>query len=253
MVDIACGLALSGLRPIASSFAIFLTLKATEQIANVICYNRLPVILIGSYAGLSDSFDGASHQSINDIAIMRAMPGMNVIVPADAYELTQVMNEVMKNDNPAYIRICRNPTPLLFGKGYQFNISKINRIREGNDVTLAACGVPLAMAIEAADELERIGISAEVLNISTIKPLDIESLISSVRKTGRILTIEEHSIIGGLGSAVSETLLKYYPVKADFVGINDTFTETGAYNDLLDKYNISTKSILEKAIALTAK
>jgi transketolase len=250
MVDIASGLALSGLRPIASAFAIFLTLKATEQIANVICYNKLPVILVGSYAGLSDSFDGASHQSITDIAIMRAMPNMNVIVPADSYELVQVMSQAMKLETPLYIRICRNPTPVVLKNGYQFKFGKINRIREGSDVTLAACGIPLYMALEAADELNKMGISSDVLNISTIKPLDTESLITSVRKTGRILTIEEHSIIGGLGSAVAEALIKDYPVRTDFIGVNDTFTETGPYIDLLNKYQISTEAIVEKAVTL---
>jgi len=245
MADIASGLALCGYRPVASTFAIFLSLKATEQIANVICYNKLPVILVGSYAGLSDSFDGASHQSINDIAIMRSMPGMNVIVPADAFELTQVLREVIKQDNPSYIRICRNPTPILFGNGYQFRMNKINRIKTGRDITLAA--------LEAADELNRKGISADVLNITTIKPFDTETLISSVKKTGRIITIEEHSIIGGLGSAVAEALTKYYPVKADFIGINDTFAETGPYIELLKKYNISTEYIIRKSIAMLGK
>lgn len=253
MVDMASGMALCGLRPIASSFAVFLTLKATEQIANVICYNKLPVILVGGYAGLSDSFDGASHQSITDIAIMRSMPNLNVIVPADSIELVQALRQVIKLETPTYLRICRNPTPVLFEDGDQFIFGKIKRIQEGKDITIAACGITLSIAIEAANELNKIGISADVLNISTIKPLDIDSLVMSVRKTGRILTVEEHSIYGGMGSAVAEALMKEYPVKIDYIGINDTFAETGPYMELLKKYHISKESIIEKTIKLLAK
>lgn len=253
MVDIASGLALCGLRPIASSFAIFLTLKATEQIANVICYNKLPVILVGGYAGLSDSFDGASHQSITDIAIMRSMPNLNVIVPADAIELVQAMRQIIKLENPTYLRICRNPTPVLFEDGDPFIFGKIKRIREGKDITIAACGITLSIAIEAANELNKKGITVDILNISTIKPLDIDALVESVHKTGRILTVEEHSIYGGMSSAVAEALMKEYPVWIDYIGINDTFAETGPYMELLKKYHISKESIIEKTIKLLSK
>lgn len=253
MVDIAGGLALCGLRPIVSAFAGFLTLKATEQIANVICYNKLPVILVGGYAGLSDSFDGASHQSISDIAVMRSMPNLNVIVPADSIELASAIRQAMILKTPTYIRICRNPSPVLFENGDQFIFGKIKRIQEGKDITIAACGITLSIAIEAAFELNKKGISVEVLNISTIKPLDIDSLVMSVRKTGRILTVEEHSIIGGMGSAVSEALMKSYPVLMGFIGVTDTFTETGPYLELLRKYGISIESIIEKSLILLAK
>jgi transketolase len=250
MVDIACGLAMSGLRPIASSFAIFLTLKATEQIANVVCYNNLPVILIGGYAGLSDSFDGASHQSISDIAIMRAVPEMNVYVPADSNEFISILGNVLKDDRPAYIRICRNPAPIIFKQEDTNSFKKIRKMREGTDITIAACGITLYMALQAANKLDSEGISAEVLNVSTIKPLDVDTLVHSVKKTQHILTVEEHSIIGGLGSAISEALMKNYPVRADFVGVEDKFTETGPYEDLLAKYNISKEAIIRKANAL---
>jgi transketolase len=253
MVDIAGGLAICGLHPVVSSFAGFLTLKATEQIANVICYNNLPVVLVGGYAGLSDSFDGASHQSFSDIAVMRSMPNLNVFVPADSIELKQIMRQVIKLKSPSYIRICRNPSPVIFEIEDQFIFGKIKRVKEGKDITIAACGITLSMAIEAANELEKSNISAEVLNISTIKPLDIESLVMSVQKTGKILTVEEHSIIGGLGSAISEVLMKYNPVLMNFIGINDTFTETGPYNELLRKYNISKESIIEETLKLLAK
>jgi transketolase len=246
MVDVAGGLALGGLIPIVNTFAVFLTLKAAEQIRNVICYNNLPVILVGSYAGLSDSYDGASHQSIEDIAIMRAMPNLNVIVPADAIEMKQALKQAISMNGPTYIRTCRNPTPILFEDSEPFRFGKIRLVREGCDITIASCGITVSMAIEAAAELETAGISAEILNISTIKPIDEKTLIKSVKKTNRIITIEEHTIIGGLGGAVAETLMKHFPVPMDFIGIDDRFTETGSYAELLEKYNISKESIIEK-------
>jgi transketolase len=251
MVDISAGLALCGLKAIANSFAVFLTLKTTEQIRNVICYNNLPVVLVGSYAGLSDSYDGASHQSIEDIAIMRAIPNLNVIVPADAIELKQAMRSAIKLNAPVYVRICRNPTPVLLSESEPFEFGKIRVVREGTDLTIAACGIAVPIAMEAIEVLESRGLSVELLNISTIKPIDKETLIRSVKKTKRILTVEEHSIIGGLGSAVSEVLSKEYPTKTDYIGVSDTFTETGGYDELLGKYNISTDHIIEKAMNLT--
>jgi transketolase len=253
MVDIAGGLALCGFRSIVNSFAIFLTLKATEQIRNVICYNRLPVIIVGSYAGLSDSYDGASHQSIEDISIMRSLPDLNVVVPADAVELRQALRQALNISTPTYLRVCRNPTPILFEHSEPFEMGRIKVVREGTDLTIAACGIAVPIAVNASRELERLGISVELLNISTIKPLDKESLIRSVKKTKRILTVEEHSVSGGLGGAVSEILSKEFPVISDSAGINDTFTETGAYGELLDKYQISAGAVIEKAIKLTKK
>jgi len=250
MADIAAGMALCGLKPVINSFAVFLTLKATEQIRNVICYNKLPVIIAGSYAGFSDSYDGASHHSIEDIAIMRVMPYLNVIVPADAIELKKALKHLMTMSEPAYIRICRNPTPIITDESDKFNFGKIKTIREGKDITIAACGIAVSMVIKAADELKTNGINAEVLNVSTIKPLDENTLIRSVRKTGCVLIVEEHSIIGGLFGAISEVLLKKYPVKSDCIGINDIFTETGDYIELLEKYQISAHSIVKKAIEL---
>lgn len=250
MVDIAGGMATCGLRPVASTFALFMTLKCADQIRNVLCYNNLNVILAGNYAGLSDSFDGASHQSIADIAFMRALPNMKVIVPADAIELTQALRIALQLEGPVYLRICRNPTPVLFEDGEPFRFNKIKILREGSDVTIAACGIPVFMAIQAAIELEKKGISAEVLNVSTIKPIDSETLIASASKTKKMLTAEEHNIQGGMGSAVSEVLSKHCPVKMEFVGVNDVFPESGPYRELMTKYGISTQAILDKAESL---
>jgi len=251
MVDIAGGLALCGLKPIVNAFAVFLALKTAEQIRSVICYNKLPVVLIGSYAGLSDSYDGASHQSIEDIAVMRAIPNMNVIVPADAIELKQALKRAIDLSEPVYLRLCRNPMPVLFEHAKPFVFGKIRVVVEGKDITLAACGMTVHMAVQAVEQLKSAGISAELLNVSTIKPLDEETLIHSVKKTQCILTVEEHSVLGGLGGVVAEVLMKRCPVLGDTIGIHDTFTETGGYEELLDKYRITVDEIKEKAIALT--
>jgi len=247
MVDLAGGMATCGLHPVASTFAIFMTLKATDQIRNNLCYNNLPVILVGGYAGLSDSFDGASHQSVIDLAIMRAMPNMKVMVPADAVEMKQVLSIALKEPGPVYIRSSRNPSPVLFNNEPEMEPGKIRKIREGKDVTIAVCGIPTYMAIEAADQLEKEGISVDLLNVSTIKPMDEETLIRSVKKTGSILTVEEHSVIGGLGGAVAETLVQFYPVPVANIGIGDVFSDTGPYHELLEKYGISTSTIVERS------
>jgi transketolase len=250
MVDIAGGLATCGLRPVASAFAIFLTLKATDQVRNNICYNNLPVILVGGYAGLSDSFDGASHQSITDIAIMRAMPNMKVIVPADGPEFARLLEEALTIDGPTYFRICRNESPIISTKYPSVEWGKIQVMAQGTDITIAACGITVAMALEAANQLKINGISAEVLNVSSIKPLDTDTLIQSVIKTKRLITIEEHSIVGGLGGAVSECMMQTYPVRMAMIGLNDVFAETGSYYDLLSKYGISPGEIIKKAYKL---
>jgi len=253
MVDIAGGMATCGLHPVVSTFAIFLTLKATDQIRNVLCYNNLPVTLVGGYAGLSDSFDGASHQSLTDLAVMRAMPNMKVLVPADAVEMKQALRLAMEEEGPVYIRASRNPTPLLFENQSAMEIGKARKIRDGKDLTIAVCGVPTFMAMEAAEKLESKGIAVDLLNISTLKPLDEEAIIESVSKTGKILTIEEHSVIGGLGSAVADVLAKSSYGRMDSIGIQDEFTETGPYMDLLEKYGISVSAITEKAKQLIIK
>jgi transketolase len=252
MADIAGGMAASGLRPVVSAFAIFVGLKCTDQIRNVACYNNLPVVFVGGYCGLSDSFDGASHQSITDIAILRAMPNMTVIVPADAVEIAQALEWALGHDGPTYIRISRNEAPVLFENEPPLDVGRIRKIRDGGDITIAACGAVLSLAIKAADALAGEGISAEVLEVSTIKPMDTQALAASASKTGKILTVEEHNVVGGLGSAVAESLGVNCPAKIDFVGIDDTFTESGPYVDLMTRYGISTEEIIRRARLLAA-
>jgi transketolase len=250
MMDVAAGMATCGLRPVVNTFALFLTLKAADQVRNIVCYNKLPVILAGNYAGLSDSYDGASHQSILDLAIMRAMPNLTVVVPADGVELRQALMAALRRDGPVYIRICRNPTPMLFADAPPLEIGKIRKLKDGRDLTIAVCGVPTSMAIETADRLAQRGVAVDLLEVSTIKPIDAEALAVSACKTGKVLTVEEHTIHGGLGSAIAEVLSQRAPARMGMIGIQDTFAESGDYNALLRKYGISVERIESEAMRL---
>lgn len=247
MIDIAGGMATSGLRPVVSAFALFVALKGADQIRNVLCYNNLPVVLAGGYAGLSDSFDGASHQSITDLAVMRAMPNMTVVVPGDAVEVRQALEQALRRPGPTFLRMSRNPTPVLFENDAALEIGKIRKLRDGDGLTLAVCGVPTSFAIEAAERLAHHGTAVDLLEISTLKPLDTEALVESARKTGRVLTVEEHNVHGGLGSAVAEALAQHCPARMRMLGVQDCFTESGPYPDLLAKYGISVEAIVESA------
>ncbi len=173
------------------------------------------MIFAGAYAGLSDSFDGASHQSVLDVAIMRAMPNMTVVVPADNVEVWQAIAAALYRNGPAYIRICRNPTPVLFEGAPPLEIGRIRKLRDGGDLTIAVYGIPTFVALEAAGRLEAAGIGIDLLEVSTLKPMDETALLESARKTGRVLTVEEHSVIGGLGGAVAESLVRSAPVIMD--------------------------------------
>ena len=247
MVDIAAGMATCGFRPVVSTFSIFLCLKTADQARNVVCYNNLPVIFAGGYAGVSNAFAGASHHSLLDVSIMRVMPNMVVIIPADAVEVGQALAAALRRDGPTFIRLCRNPTPVLFEDAPPLEIGRIRKLRDGAQITIAVCGVPTFMAIEAAERLAEAGIGADLLEVSTIKPIDAEALVASVGKTGRILTVEEQSICGGLGGAVAETLGKLAPTRMEFIGIEDRFTESGSYVEVMDKYGISARHIEQKA------
>ena len=253
MADIAAGMATCGLRPVVNTFSIFLTLKGADQIRNTICYNNLPVVLAGAYGGLSDSYDGASHQSILDMAIMRALPNMVVIVPADAVEAQQALRLALRRDGPTFIRICRNETPTLFADAAPLEIGKLRKLREGSDLTIGVTGVPTSMALEAAECLAVDGIGVDLLEIPTLKPMDVEALVRSAAKTGKMLTVEEHNVYGGLGGAVAEVLARHAPTKMDYVAIQDRFAESGDYASLLAKYGISVQAIVEKAKGLVGK
>ena len=247
MVDVAAGFATCGYHPVVNAFAIFLALKSTDQIRNVLCYNTLPVVIAGAYGGLSDSFDGASHQSITDLAIMRAMPNMQVIVPADAAQAQQALDYALNQHQPVYIRLNRNALPDLPPVA-DFPEKRLQMLRPGRDITLAAQGITVAMALEAAELLAAEGIQAEVIASPFLKPFDEEGLCASVRRTGRLVTIEEHSIIGGLASTCSEALI-HHDISCSFaaIGIQDRFTETGPYDELLAAYGLSAAAIAARA------
>ncbi len=253
MVDIAAGLATCGLRPVVSTFSLFLTLKGADQIRNTICYNNLSVVLAGGYGGLSDSYDGASHQAILDVAMMRALPNMAVIVPADAVEMRQALRLALRRNGPTFLRICRNETPVLFEDAPPLELGKVRKLRDGGDLSIGVCGVPTALAMEAAEQLATQEIQVDLLEISSLKPIDVEALAASARKTGKVLTVEEHTIHGGLGGAVAEVLAKHAPAKMDYVGITDRFAESGDYAALLVKYGISVQAIIEKAVSLVGR
>ncbi|MDF2569878.1 MAG: dxs 3 [Sporomusa sp.] len=247
LMGVAAGLAAAGKIPFVSTFAMFATGRAFEQIRNSICYPKLNVKIAATHAGLTVGEDGASHQSIEDIAIMRAVPNMTVIVPADPTETKQVIDFAAEYHGPVYIRLGRSTVPNVFGEAYEFRLGKAALLTDGTDVTIIACGVMVAPARHAAEQLISQGISARVLDMASIKPIDKDAIIAAARDTGAIVTCEEHSIIGGLGSAVAEVLVENVPVPLERVGVMDTFGESGTPNDLLKKYNLTEEAIVAAA------
>lgn len=247
MMDAAAGLATVGLLPFVNTFSFLATLRAAEQVRTSIAYNGLNVKIVGSYGGLSDSYDGASHQSVFDLAVMRSMPHLTVIVPSDDLETRLAVRAAAAFDGPVYLRLCRNEVPPVFKEGHTFEIGKANVIREGLDVTLVVTGILVARALQAAEALSRDGIESRVLQVSSLKPIDTTAIRKASEETGALVSVEEHSIIGGLGSAVAEVLGETRPALLERVGIADTFAESGDYNELLDKYGMSANDIREAA------
>lgn len=243
MVDVAVGLANSGLVPVTNTFAFLFATRALEMVRTHLCYGGANVKMAATYAGLSDSFDGPTHHSITDIAIMRSLPGMTVVVPADAHAARLLLPQVVAWQGPVYFRLCRNEVPQLFSESYAPKIGKGVVLTEGNDVTLIACGVLLARSLQAAQQLAAEGIGVRVVEIHTVKPLDVELVEQCARETGAVVTVEEHSIIGGLGGAVTECLAQTCPVPVERIGIADKFAESGPYEQLLDKYGMSVDAI----------
>jgi len=228
----AAGLATCGKIPFASTFAIFATGRAYEQVRNSIGYPHLNVKIAATHAGITVGEDGATHQSIEDISLMRGIPGMVVINPADAEETRQAIFAAAEHYGPVYIRLGRMAVPDIHDQNYKFELGKGEVIREGKDVAIIATGIMVAIAIEAADKLKEEGIEATVVNIHTIKPIDKDLIVEVAKKTGKVITAEEHSIIGGLGSAVAEVLSEEYPVKIKRIGIKDQFGQSGSPKEL---------------------
>lgn len=247
MVGIAAGLATTGKIPFVSSFAMFAAGRAFEQVRNSVGYPHLNVKIGATHAGITVGEDGASHQCNEDIALMRTIPGMVVMCPADDVEAKAAVKAAAAYQGPVYMRFGRAACPVINDvPDYHFEIGKGRVVREGSDVTIVATGICVGNALEAAKMLEADGISAEVINICTIKPLDEELIIGSVKKTGKVVTAEEHSVIGGLGSAVCDALCKSYPVPVCKIGMQDTFGESGSAAALVEKYKLDGKGIYEQ-------
>lgn len=253
MLGVAAGFAAAGKIPFASSFAVFATGRAYDQIRNSIAYPNLNVKIAATHAGLTVGEDGGSHQMLEDIALMRALPNMTVIVPADGIETKQAVKAAAEYEGPVYIRMGRPKVPVLFDENYTFEIGKGVVLKEGTDVTLVGTGIMVSKAVEAAELLAAEGISAAVVNISTIKPLDAELIVAQAQKTGAIVTCEEHNIYGGLGSAVAEVLVENCPVPMARVGVADKFGESGLPDELLEKYGLTAANIAAQAKAVIAK
>ncbi|WP_448589391.1 transketolase family protein [Thermodesulfobium sp.] len=248
MIGISAGLAACGMVVFCSSFAIFATQRVLNQIFQSIAYPNLNVKIAASHAGISVGEDGATHQSIDDISIMRSIPNMTIVVPADAHEAYEATFAAANFEGPMYIRLSRMATPVVTPPGKPFEIGKAIVLREGKDITIAACGIMVYEALGAAERLSELGVEAEVINFNTIKPFDKETLIESVIKTRAALTVEEHSIIGGLGSAVAEALCEEFPVAMSRMGVRDQFGQSGKPVDLLKHYKLTSDDIAKEVL-----
>lgn len=247
MMGVAAGLSTCGKIPFVSTFAMFAAGRAFEQIRNSICYPKLNVKVCATHAGLTVGEDGASHQAIEDISLMRSVPNMVVINPADDIETEAAIKAVAEMEGPCYVRLGRMAVSRVNDEAnYNFVIGKGITLAEGNDVAIIATGIMVEAALEAKEELAKEGINARVINIHTIKPIDEELIIKAAKETGVIVTAEEHSIIGGLGSAVAEVVSENCPVPVLRVGVKDTFGESGKPNELLEKYGLTSKDIVNK-------
>lgn len=253
MAAMAAGFAAASKVPFINTFAAFMTMRAGDPINSLVAYNALNVKLAGTYAGLSDSYDGASHHAISDIAVMRSLPNMTVISVADAVETDKATRAAAAYAGPVYLRLSRAEVPVIFDESYKFEIGKGVVLRQGCDVTIAATGYMVQKSLKAAEELERQGISARVVDIHTIKPIDSELLVRCAKETGAVLTAEEHNVIGGLGGAVAEALARECPVLMDFVGVEDVYAESGDYEQLLEKYGLGVSNIMDKIKKLISR
>ena len=246
MMGIAAGLAASGKTVFASSFAMFAAGRAFEQVRNSIGYPHLNVKIGATHAGISVGEDGASHQCCEDIALMRSIPGMTILNPADETEARLAVKAAAAMDGPVYLRFGRLAVPVIFDETYKFEIGKSVQLTEGNDVTIIATGLMVNEALIAAETLKNEGIAARVINMATIKPIDREAIIRAAKETGVIVTAEEHSIIGGLGSAVTEVVCETVPVPVIRVGVNDTYGKSGPALELLKVYGLCAENIVAK-------
>lgn len=245
MVGTASGLALGGMIPFASTYGVFLAGRAWDQIRTTVCYNNLNVKLAGAHAGISVGPDGATHQALEDVALMRVLPNMTVVVPCDAVETEKATLALAEREGPCYIRFGREAVPVITDEDSPFEIGKANVLRDGKDAVLFANGAMVYEGLEAAKQLAGEGIDLMVINLHTVKPLDQEAVLAAARKTGRVITAEEHQAAGGMGSAVAECLAQNYPVPMRILGMQDGFGESGAPDELMKRYGFSSDAIYQ--------
>lgn len=245
MVDVAAGLAITGHIAYTGSFAVFGTGRAYDQIRNTVCYSNLNVKIAPTHAGISVGPDGGSHQMLEDLSLMRGLPNMRVLVPADYAAARAALRLAATISGPVYVRMGRAAVPCVYADDVELEIGRAYLLRKGSDATIVACGVEVEQALKAADVLADAGISAEVIDAFSVKPLDENTILASVAKTGCIVVAEEHSVLGGLGSAVAETLAGKHPAHARFVGMHDAFGKSGEFEELLDYFNMGSTAIVE--------
>jgi transketolase len=247
LVTVAAGMALAGKIPFVSSYAAFSPGRNWEQIRTTICLNETNVKIVGSHAGVSVGPDGATHQMLEDVALMRVLPKMTVVVPSDAEEARKATIALATTKGGAYLRLAREKSPIVTTRQTPFSLGKANVLRSGSDLTIIACGQMVYQSLVAAEALGKAGIDAEVINVAVIKPLDTHTIIGSARKTGAVLTVEEGQVAGGLGGAVAETLVDHHPVPMARIGMNDRFGESGEPNELLEHFGLTAPHIAERA------
>ncbi|RKD25312.1 transketolase [Caminicella sporogenes DSM 14501] len=254
MMAVAAGLAASGKIPFASTFAVFASGRAFEIIRNSICYPKLNVKICATHAGITVGEDGATHQALEDIACMRALPNMVVINPSDGVSTEAAIKAIAEYKGPVYVRLGRAKVPVIYDENnFKFEIGKGIEVKEGSDITIIATGIMVSKALQASEKLSEEGISARVIDIHTIKPIDKDIIVKAANETKAIITVEEHNIIGGLGSAVAEVLAENCPVPMKRIGINDTFGESGKPDELMEKYGLTAENIIENAKQLIGK
>ena len=253
MIGTAAGLAASGYIPFASTFGVFATGRVYDQVRNAIAYTKLNVKIVATHTGITVGEDGASHQALEDIALMRVLPNMMVVVPADGRQTYQAVEAIAGYEGPVYLRLGRPKVPRVIPVGLPFELGKAQLLKEGKDMAFLATGITVGQSLEAAQLLESRGINAAVVNVHTIKPLDKELLLQIAEQTGALVTVEEHSVIGGLGGAVAELISEHYPVPIIRIGMNDTFGESGTPEALLKKYGLTAENLATAAKAAIQK
>ena len=246
MMSTAAGFATCGKIPYASTFAVFAAGRAYDQIRNSICYPNLNVKICATHSGVTVGEDGATHQMIEDISLMRVLPNMKVFSTSDDTQTKWLIKEISKIDGPCYVRLCRLATPIIYNENQKFELGKMVQIGDGTDATVFATGVTVSETIKAKEELEKQGINIRVIDVHTIKPIDKEMILKCAKETKKLISVEDHNIIGGLGSAISEVLTEIYPTKLERMGINDTFGKSGKAEELIKYFGIDSESIIKK-------